>query len=154
VRCQGPQSSPAVVLFRCVEETRHRSELALARTSRRDVERKAWSRWRRSCCVRQFVVVGGVGGETADLAVPEAVVAEGEDLAGDSHLGDLGPRRLAIRSNFSRSGPEPVVIFCAASTSAQRKAGAALAGDVPEPGFAVGAADCGCECSAPTLRPR
>ncbi|HYB30280.1 MAG TPA: hypothetical protein VEF89_26985 [Solirubrobacteraceae bacterium] len=31
-------------------------------------------------------------------------------------LAILRPRRLAIRSNFSRSGPEPVVIFWAAST--------------------------------------
>ena len=38
-------------------------------------------------------------------------------------LAILRPRRLAIRSNFSRSGPEPVVIFWAASTSAQRSAG-------------------------------
>lgn len=36
----------------------------------------------------------------------------------------LRPRRLAIRSNCSRSGPDPVVvIFCAASTKAQRSAG-------------------------------
>jgi hypothetical protein len=38
-------------------------------------------------------------------------------------LAILRPRRLAIRSNNSRSGPEPVVIFWAASTSAQRSAG-------------------------------
>jgi hypothetical protein len=38
-------------------------------------------------------------------------------------LGDLRPRRSAILSNFSRNGPVPVVILCADSTSAQRKAG-------------------------------
>jgi hypothetical protein len=38
-------------------------------------------------------------------------------------LAMLRPRRLAIRSNIARSGPPPVGIFCAASVSAQRKAG-------------------------------
>ena len=40
MRCQGAQSRPAAVLFTGEEETRHRSELALACTSRPLVERK------------------------------------------------------------------------------------------------------------------
>src|SRR5512135_1679743 len=46
VRCQGAQSRPAVVLFRGGQETRHRSELALACTSRSLVERKLGGGWR------------------------------------------------------------------------------------------------------------
>src|SRR5580704_5763202 len=78
VRCQGAQSRPAAVLFTDVEETRHRSELALACTSRPDVECKLVGVG--SCSLRQ-VFGGGLLGQAADLAVPEAVVAEGEDLA-------------------------------------------------------------------------
>ena len=55
---------------RCEQETRHRSELALACTSRPLVERKLGGGWRVSCGVRQlFVDVVGLVGEAADLAV-------------------------------------------------------------------------------------
>ncbi len=80
--------------------------------------------WCWSCRLGQLaVVVVSDRLEAADLAVPEPVVAEGEDLVVDRDLGVFRARRLAIRSNIARSGPPPVGIFCAASVSAQRSAG-------------------------------
>src|SRR5581483_3639718 len=80
------------VLLTCVEEARHRSELALACTSRPGGERKFGVGW--SCGGQlDFVVVGAVG-EAADLAVPEAVVAEGEDLSGDRDFRDAAAAAL------------------------------------------------------------
>jgi hypothetical protein len=75
------------------KEARHRSELARACTSR-PRERESGVSWRCSCGFGQLVVVVVVAGlvfEAADLAVPEPVVAEGEDLAGDRDLGDVAP---------------------------------------------------------------
>ena len=75
------------------KEARHRSELARACTSR-PRERESGVSWHWSCGLGQLpvVVVGdGLVFETADLAVAEPVVAEGEDLAGDRDLGDAAP---------------------------------------------------------------
>src|SRR5205085_8851944 len=75
------------------EEARHRSELARACTSR-PRERKSGVGWRWSCRLGQLVVDGRLAGEAADFAVPEAVVAEGEDLAGDRDSRDLAAAAL------------------------------------------------------------
>ena len=56
-------------------------------------------------------------------------------------LAILLPRRLAIRSYWALSGPPPVGVCCAASQQRPAQDRGALAGDVPEAGFAVGAAD-------------
>ena len=45
------------------------------------------------------------GSTRSDLAVAQAVVAERKDLAATSTLATLRPRRFAIGSNRSRSGP-------------------------------------------------
>ena len=59
------------------------------------------------------------GVEAADLAVVQAVVAEGEDLAGDRDAGDFGAAASSDPLGLPRSGPPPVGVFCAASISAQ-----------------------------------
>src|ERR1700722_2187473 len=142
VRCQGAQSRPAAVLFTGEQETRHRSELALACTSRPGGERKLGGGWWISCGVRQFaVVVVGVFGEAADLAVAQAVVAEGQDLAGDGDSRDFAA--TAFGDSFVLGSEWPAagggVLCCFAQRPAQDRG--ALARDVPEAGFAVGAAD-------------
>ena len=79
--------------------------------------------------------------EAADLAVPEPVVAEGEDLAGDRVLGDAAPAAfsdpLEHRTQRTAAGGDLLRGF--GQRPAQR--GRSLVGDVTEPGFAVGAAD-------------
>ena len=132
VRCQGAQSRPAAVLFTGVQEARHRSELALACTSRPLVERKLGGGWRRSCGVRQLVVdVVGLVGQAADLAVAQAVVAEGEDLAGDGDSRDLAA--AAFGDPFVLGAQRPAagggVLGGLAERPAQDRG--ALAGDVP-----------------------
>jgi len=120
----------AAVLLGVVEkEARQRGELARACTSRPGGERKSGVSWRWSCGLGQLVVVvvDGLVLEAADFAVAEPVVAEGEDLAGDRDLGDLAPAALGDPLEHRAQRP-----------AAGRRA---LAGDVPQPGFAVGAAD-------------
>jgi hypothetical protein len=127
-----------------MEEARHRSELALACTSRPDGERKLVVGWRGSCGLGQLVVVivaVRLVFEAADLAVAERVVAEGEDLAGDRDSGDLAA--AALGDPFGLGAQRP-----AAGGSVLRGFGecpaqdrGSLAGDVPETGFAVGAAN-------------
>jgi hypothetical protein len=140
VRCQGAQSRPAAVLFTGEQETRHRSGLALACTSRPLVERKSGVGWWMSCGVRQLVVdVVGLVGQAADLAVAQAVVAEGEDLAGDGDSRDLAA--AAFCDPFVLGSERPAagggVLSGLAEPPAQDRG--ALAGDVSEAGFAVGA---------------
>jgi hypothetical protein len=48
---------------------------------------------------------------------------EHRTIAPNRDLGDLASAALSDPFDFSRDGPEPVVIFCAASTRAQRRAG-------------------------------
>ena len=92
----GGSIKRAAVLLECEEEARHRSELARACTSRPRGARESGVGWRRSCGLCQLVVVADVRlvFEAADLAVPEPVVAEGEDLAGDGDLGDVAAAAL------------------------------------------------------------
>jgi hypothetical protein len=134
VRCQGAQSRPAAVLFTDEQETRHRSELALAGTSRPG-ERKLVG----ESCGFGEVVGGGLLGQAADFAVAEPVVAEGEDLAGDRDFGDLGAAALGdpfvVRPQRPAAGGGVLRGF--GESPAQD--GGALAGDVPEARFAVGA---------------
>ena len=91
----GGSINLTAVLLELEKEARHRSELARACTSR-PLERKSgvsWCWW--SCRLGQFgvvVVIDGLVFEAADLAVPEPVVAEGEDLAGDRDLGECCAR--------------------------------------------------------------
>ena len=91
--------------FRLGEEARHRSELARACTSR-PRERESGVGWRWSCRLGQLVVVVVVDVrlvfEAADLAVPEPVVAEGEDLAGDEHSRQGGSPTLGSGLKQSR----------------------------------------------------
>ena len=83
-------------------EARHRSELALGCTSR-PRERKSVGGLVISYGVRQFVDdVVELTGDAADLAVPEAVVTEDQDLAGDRDLRDLA---AAAFSDPLISGP-------------------------------------------------
>ena len=123
MRCQGAQSRPAAVLFTGEQETRHRSELTLACTSRPSVERKLGRAWRVSCGVRRlFVDVVGLVGQATDLAVAQAVVAEGEDLAGDGDSRDLAA--AAFGDPFVLGAQRPAAGGCvcwAASQSPQRR---------------------------------
>ncbi len=99
-----------------VEEARRRSELALAGTSRRG-ERKLGG----GSCRHREVVVGGVVGEAANLAVAEAVVAEGQDLASDCDSRDLAA--AAFGDSFALGAQRPAAggYVLAASVSAQRR---------------------------------
>ena len=140
----GGSIKRAAVLLEWEEEARHRSELARACTSRRCGECKSGVSWRWSCGVRQLVVVvvdGGLVFEAADLAVAQPVVAEGEDLAGDSDLRDVAPSAfgdpLELGAQRSAAGGDLLRGF--GQRPAQR--GRALAGDVPQARPAVGAAD-------------
>ena len=74
VRCPAAQSNPRPPLLEVEEEeARHRSELALACTSRPDGERKSDVSRGWSCDGRQVVVDRvGVTGEAADLAVAQS----------------------------------------------------------------------------------
>ena len=67
-----------------------------------------------------FIALARPDGQATDLAVAQAVVAEGEDLAGDGDLGDLAAAAFGDAFEVSRSGPPPWLAFWAASTSAQR----------------------------------
>ena len=139
----GSINLTAVLLGVVEKEARHRSELARACTSRPGGERKSGVSWRWSCGLGQLVVVvvDGLVFEAADLAVAEPVVAEGEDLAGDRDLGDLAPAALGdpLEHRAQRPAAGGDLLRGLGQRPAQR--GRALAGDVPQPRFAVGAAD-------------
>ena len=83
---------------------------------------------------RVVVVVDGLLFEAADLAVAQAVVAEGEDLAGDGDLGDVAP--AAFGDPLEGGTQWPVAGGDLLGGLGQRPAqrGRSLAGDVPQPG--------------------
>jgi hypothetical protein len=134
----------AAVLFeRGHDKQRARPSIPLAPVPGAQARRRS-VRGSGSCCHRQLLVRAcpAAARQATDLSVAQAVVAEGQGLAGDSDLRDLASAALVIRSNCSRSGPPLVVHFCAASTSAQRSA---LTGDMPEACFAVRASNGRCD---------
>jgi hypothetical protein len=124
VRCSGAQSSGRPS---CGSEAMTNVELARACASRRCRGRKPCcvSARRCSCGNRQllFRARAAAARQATDLSVAQAVVGEGEDLARDGDLGDLAPAALGDPLELLAQRPDPVVIFCAASTSAQRRAG-------------------------------
>jgi hypothetical protein len=97
--------------FRLGEEARHRSELARACISRFGVERKLVGVG--SCSLRQ-VVGRGLLGQSADLAIAQAVVAEGKDLPGERDSGELAAAAfgdpLVLGAPWAAAG-----VCCAAS---------------------------------------
>jgi hypothetical protein len=139
----GGSIKHTAALLRVEEEARHRSELALACTSRPGGERKLFVEWPGSCGVGRCVVevVVGCSVQAADLAVPEAVVAEGEDLAGDRDFRDSAA--AAFRDPFVLRAQRSAAAGDALGGFGERPARdvRALVGDVPEAGFPVGAAD-------------
>src|SRR3954468_9500319 len=111
-----------------VVEARHRNELARACAAGAGPGAQPSAR-RSASGGHDFHRARPVRGvEATDLAVAQAVEAEREDLARDGDLGALAaaatgrPRRWAIRSKLSPSGPSPWVFLWAASISAHRNA--------------------------------
>jgi hypothetical protein len=138
----GGSINPTAVLIDAEKEARRRSELARACTSRPRA-RECGVSWRWSCGLGQLLVVTVFDArlvEAADLAVAQAVVAEGEDLPGDRDLGDVAPAAfgdpLEGGAQWTAAGRDLLRGF--GQRPAQR--GRSLAGDVPQPGFGVGAA--------------
>ena len=145
----GGSINLTAVLLDVGREARHRSELARACTSRPDCARESGVNWCGSCGLGKLVVVvvDGLVFEAADLAVPEPVVAEGEDLAGDRDLGDVASAAFGdpLEHRAQRTAAGGDLLRRLGQRPAQR--GRALAGDVPQAGFAVGAAHGRCEPS-------
>src|SRR5688572_11367812 len=86
-------------------------ELARARASRRRRGRNPCCVSARRCsCGRQllFRARAAAARQATDLSVAQAVVAEGEDVAGDGDLGDLAPAALGdpleLLAQRARSG--------------------------------------------------